>query len=45
MGFNSFHFVFVLVGKRLWSALTTNLDQRKKMIENELNEAKVARGS
>ena len=34
---------FVLVGKKLWSALTTNLDQRKKMIENELNEAKKLR--
>ena len=34
---------FVLVGKKLLSALTTNLDQRKKMIENELNEAKKLR--
>ena len=36
----AFILFFVLVGKKLWSALTTNLDQRKKMIENELNEAK-----
>ena len=31
----AFILFFVLVGKKLWSALTTNLDQRKKMIENE----------
>ena len=39
----SFILFFVLVVKKLWSALTTNLDQRKKMIENELNEAKKLR--
>ena len=25
---------FVLVGKKLWSVLITNLDQRKKMIDD-----------
>ena len=39
----AFILFFVLVGKKLWSGLTTNLDQRKKMIENELNEAKKLR--
>ena len=39
----AFILFFALVGKKLWSALTTNLDQRKKMIENELNEAKKLR--
>ena len=39
----AFILFFVLVGKKIWSALTTNLDQRKKMIENELNEAKKLR--
>ena len=39
----AFVLFFVLVGKKIWSALTTNLDQRKKMIENELNEAKKLR--
>ena len=39
----AFILFFVLVGKKLWSALTTNLDQRKKMIENDLNEAKKLR--
>ena len=39
----AFILFFVLVGKKLWSALTTNLDQRKKMIENERNEAKKLR--
>ena len=39
----AFILFFVLIGKKLWSALTTNLDQRKKMIENELNEAKKLR--
>ena len=39
----AFILFFVLVGKKLWSALTTNLDERKKMIENELNEAKKLR--
>ena len=39
----AFILFFVLVGKKLWSALTTNLDQRKKLIENELNEAKKLR--
>ena len=39
----AFILFFVLVGKKLWSALTTNLDQRKKMIEDELNEAKKLR--
>ena len=39
----AFILFFVLVGKKLWSALTTNLDQRKKMIENELNQAKKLR--
>ena len=32
-----------MVGKKLWTALTDNLDQRKKIIENELNEAKKLR--
>ena len=39
----AFFLFFVLVGKKLWSALTYNLDQRKKMIENELSEAKKLR--
>ena len=39
----AFILFFVLVGKKLWSALAYNLDQRKKMIENELNEAKKLR--
>ena len=39
----AFILFFVLGGKKLWTALTTNLDQRKKMIENELNEAKKLR--
>ncbi len=39
----AFILFFVLVGKKLWSTLTTNLDQRKKLIENELNEAKKLR--
>ena len=39
----AFILFFVLVGKKLGTALTTNLDQRKKMIENELNEAKKLR--
>ena len=39
----AFILFFVLVGKRLWSTLTYSLDQRKKMIENELNEAKKLR--
>ena len=39
----AFILFFILVGKKLCSALTTSLDQRKKMIENELNEAKKLR--
>ncbi len=39
----AFILFFVLVGKKLWSALTANLDQRKKLIEDELNEAKKLR--
>ena len=39
----AFILFFVLVGKKLWSTLTTSLDQRNKMIENELNEAKKLR--
>ena len=39
----AFILFFVLVGKKLWSALTTKLDQRKKLIENQLNEAKKLR--
>ena len=39
----AFFLFFVLVGKKLWLAITYNLDQRKKMIENELNEAKKLR--
>ena len=39
----AFILFFVLVGKKLWSAVTSNLDQRKKMIETELNEAKKLR--
>ena len=40
----AFILFFVLVGKKLWSTLTHTLDQRKKIIENELNEAKKLRG-
>ena len=39
----AFILFFILVGKKLWSTLTYSLDQRKKMIENELNEAKKLR--
>ena len=39
----AFILFFILVGKKLWLTLTNNLDQRKKMIENELNEAKKLR--
>ena len=39
----AFILFFILVGKKLWSTLTYTLDQRKKMIENELNEAKKLR--
>ena len=39
----AFILFFVLVGKKLWTVLTFNLDERKKMIENELNEAKKLR--
>ena len=39
----AFILFFVLVGKKLWIVLTNNLDQRKKMIETELNEAKKLR--
>ena len=39
----AFILFFVLVGKKLWTALTDNLDQRKKMIEDELHEAKKLR--
>ena len=39
----AFVLFFILVGKKLWLTLTNNLDQRKKMIENELNEAKKLR--
>ncbi len=39
----AFILFFVLVGKKLWTALTYNLDERKKQIENELNEAKKLR--
>ena len=39
----AFFLFFILVGKKLWSTLTYNLDQRKKLIENELNEAKKLR--
>ena len=39
----AFILFFILVGKKFWSTLTYNLDQRKKMIENELNEAKKLR--
>ena len=39
----AFILFFVLVGKKLWSTLTNSLDQRKKLIENELNEAKKLR--
>ena len=39
----AFILFFVLVGKKLWTALTFSLDQRKKMIKNELNEAKKLR--
>ena len=39
----AFILFFVLIGKKLWTVLTYNLDQRKKMIENELNEAKKLR--
>ena len=39
----AFILFFALVGKKLWSTLTYSLDQRKKMIENDLNEAKKLR--
>ena len=39
----AFFLFFILVGKKLWSTLTYSLDQRKKMIENELNQAKKLR--
>ena len=39
----AFILFFILVGKKLWSALTNSLDERKKMIESELNEAKKLR--
>ena len=39
----AFILFFILVGKKLWSALTNSLDERKKMIERELNEAKKLR--
>ena len=39
----AFILFFVLIGKKLWTVLTYNLDQRKKMIENKLNEAKKLR--
>ena len=39
----AFILFFVLIGKKLWTVLTYNLDQRKKIIENELNEAKKLR--
>tara|TARA_B100000900_G_C20270341_1_gene589741 strand:- start:170 stop:649 length:480 start_codon:yes stop_codon:yes gene_type:complete len=39
----AFILFFFLVGKKLWSTLTYSLDQRKKIIENDLNEAKKLR--
>ena len=39
----AFILFFILVGKKLWSTLANNLDERKKMIESELNEAKKLR--
>ena len=39
----AFILFFLLVGKKLWSTLTYSLDQRKKIIENDLNEAKKLR--
>ena len=39
----AFILFFVLVGKKLWSTLTYSLDQRQKIIEDELNEAKKLR--
>ena len=39
----AFILFFILVGKKLWSTLTNSLDERKKMIESELNEAKKLR--
>ncbi len=39
----AFILFFALVGKKLWSSLTYSLDQRKKIIENDLNEAKKLR--
>ena len=39
----AFILFFVLVGKKLWTTLAINLDERKKLIENELNEAKKLR--
>ena len=39
----AFILFFVLVGKKLWTALTYNLDERKKLIEKDLNEAKKLR--
>ena len=39
----AFILFFFLVGKKLWSTLTYSLDERKKIIENDLNEAKKLR--
>ena len=39
----AFILFFILVGKKLWSTLTNSLDERKKMIKTELNEAKKLR--
>ena len=39
----AFILFFILVGKKLWTALTFNLDERKKLIEKELNEARKLR--
>ena len=39
----AFILFFLLVGKKLWNVISLNLDNRKKLIEDELNEAKKLR--
>lgn len=39
----AFILFFLLVGKKLWSVISSNLDARKKLIEDELLEAKKLR--
>lgn len=39
----AFVLFFILIGKKIWSFVSLNLDSRKKLIEEELNEAKKLR--